>query len=635
MQAIAAFHSNNEATNDIDLNSQQYKDADKQISQVIQYANKIINNPRYIIDIFIKLWANLCNINLTDNQIINLIATLTSNGDIYANIDTWYNTTHSSIKHGNKYIKLFHVQLKNYIVDAVIKQALQNYNEPLHTPISPLTHSVVDYSAPLDSYQYDLQYKKLIQTIESYFKEINSMDANYYHEVSLKLILKQAEKIDVIKKDPNVSFIIELINALNNINKIDNHNLTLKDKKELEGHNIPVLQALNNTFEKILSHKPIQAQITRSHSYYNVIYVTHENQMKCFLNRYFKFDDTTKWITENIDKKIKIKKKKGDQCESICNKLQRKNNFKFNNGAIFLLKISDNIVTISMIFEGNIAKDNYFTKTEGEGSEHVFSNHEKKITLNFLSRNCELSHIYKSTIQKIINIYIIINCKEKQEDEQEKTAQFIIEHLLNQSINYLFTSQPKDTIVSKDIDSIVTLDTIVNSKNKLGVERLSKLDVSSANNEVIILPCSQDTHKPDCFDKIPDRIVPGEIPIKLSEWQTTCHHKKQKSKDYHQHNPQQSLQIWDTGDNCDYLKSSHLKISWKAYDKFFENYDNHLNNCKNLNFVDSILKTIAYSTVPVQNAAQPQKKPNSGGYYNKYLKYKYKYLEMKSKLNSN
>ena len=304
--------------------------------------------------------------------------------------------------------------------------------------------------------------------------------------------------------------------------------------------------------------------------------------MRCFLNKYFNLGETTKWIIDNINKKIKSKKRHG---KCICD-LNRNINFKFNNGAVFLLEILDNNAHISMIYEGIIDKDNYFTNTNKHNNTHVFSTNDRIIKLNFLMEIYKLQDKYTL---KSAKIYIIINCDEDK--NMEHIYKFITTHINLQDIHYLFTSVEKK--------SIETLDRIINTVYKSSIHHTTHTahtahtsHLNKRFDRVMVLPCSKDIGL-NCYDKFTD----DKKNYDMSHIDAKHPPPKAGAK----------------SDNYNYLAMSHIKIDWSSYIYKDANF------CKDFNFLEFIIKYI-------------EDKPMTGGYDKKYIKYKYKYLELKNKL---
>jgi len=336
----------------------------------------------------------------------------------------------------------------------------------------------------------------------------------------------------------------------------------------------------------------------------NCILVTHENRMKCFLNQYF---------TQTI--------KLG----------------KFHGGIVFLLKKVENSICITREYDSIYTPTDFFTPLKIMNTPKLFTDNTSNI-----------------------NIYIIISCdkapgsdslSEKGKLEAMETATFITTIFSETNkIHYLFTAREKRTLETLELvltDNLIFLyypyisATINDNLSVHVVACCHDLNVSNHTHNYI------DKRVTDVSCDKTDPIISSNLSCKIN------------------------------GDYCKNLKKyDKIKILWDEYYDFYKRESmkkllRRRKNCKETNFIklmcDIINKFLTTElkndlkippksyhnvelnrksaiinkslTTELKNDLKIHPKPYDNVKLNreranikKYLKYKYKYLQLKSKL---
>ena len=315
----------------------------------------------------------------------------------------------------------------------------------------------------------------------------------------------------------------------------------------------------------------------------NIIVVTHINRLKCLL------------------KDINIVYK--DEYEIIL--------FKIENSNISIYNVIQNNVLLKQI---------------------ILTNHNNDNILN----------IYIITVSLLTYDPYIYTYKATESDKMKKIGKELYNILVGKTIDYLFTSREETTIGM--------LDSLLIEFTNPEPESTSK-PIKINNTEVIVLPCSHNVlyrDKGKCDDAIFERFKSTKIRCIDA-----------KNKDAKNKNANQIFY-------CIKLSYIHsLSINWNLYLEFTKRKlkgfgpRKYLCNNTNINmlslilsYIQSTLKNVAtiekadtpanleqvdtpinYETIitKAETITYTIESQSIGGYYDKYLKYKYKYLELKNK----
>ena len=547
----------------IDFNSNKFNIAYTEILNVINNAHKISNSPKLIIDSVINLWARYCNIKLNEGQTTELIINLIKDKKYSTNnnIHDWYNRNKVIIHniHGTEYLNNWSGLLDHFLeYNNTIKTALWQYNTSGHPSFSAIARRGSVISGP--------PFGPVPQPVPQPVPALPPVPAP--QPVPALPPAPQPGPQPQPQPGPGPG-------------------PQPQPKPPLASPSLP------STLPPELEDQ-------------NVIFVTHENQMRCFLNRYFKFDKSIEELKHNPTIRVKKNPDGGCPCESI----DIKNQFKINDGSVFLLTIKDNMVNISMIYHGIDIKENYFTITNNRGL--IFSKDKKRTVLSFpvkeisLSTFCDLPDTCNSHRSSIINIYIIINYT--RNDTIDPIYEFIKTQLKLSPVNYLFTAY--------ELKSVRSLDYIVHKQNKNQLNHINHINLPNPIH-VTMLPCSKDKKNKTCYDEIKfdnnyhtkkayvDKcdnagILNGKDVIKLYEElgmlkENSTEHRNKLSE------ITKILEIPKIGHamhhDCRVLPQSLIIVKWDKYNKF--NKSQTINkNCKNSNFLRFILEEIISQPVP-------------------------------------
>ena len=188
---------------------------------------------------------------------------------------------------------------------------------------------------------------------------------------------------------------------------------------------------------------------------------------------------------------------------------------------------------------------------------------------------------------------------------------------------------------SSTLDQKINIDYLFSSRDQKSREYIKTIDSKYIiiNKEVIILPCSHNvsyTDKGKCDDTIKERFKRPNYGCK-------------------------NISTNPTGDNCQnviWSLNSTFNVSWSLYSAFtkrkfkvgprkFKCTDKNINmlsliiayvTSSDKNNFDDIINRAKKIILTPESDSQLQP---IGGYYNKYLKYKYKYLQLKNELSQN
>ena len=364
-----------------------------------------------------------------------------------------------------------------------------------------------------------------------------------------------------------------------------------------------------------------EAETEAKKEYTNVILVTHNARMRCFLEDHFKSQmDTFKSQMDTFRKSRQIKKE-----------------IRFNNSSILLLTIEkgNNNIKLELVYDGgDILKPKgnaYFVKDEKNASEKNASEKNKKmkyIKFGILETNKE-DGLHKKiinvhTIDKNYKIYIIRHGEAEHNNPSGSDFKNTIikgisklkgkvkknlHRFLDSSLTKSGISQ--SVLLAEYFNSIepFTIHYLFASYLKRTRETLDNMIVKLNNSKVtlnaptvIILPCSHELH----YNK------DGNCDYN-SRWMPVGEENKNNCLDLKKCKDENEMKY------CCTLDISKKKIDWN----FYINFKDYNTQCRTTNMIIQLVSYI--------DSNPPQDLFRGGvNFFKKYLKYKYKYLQIKN-----
>ena len=365
----------------------------------------------------------------------------------------------------------------------------------------------------------------------------------------------------------------------------------------------------------------------------NIILVTHNARMRCFLEDYFKesMDGFRKYVKPNSRGKKEIRFKNsailllrnydGDDIDNRW-RLELVNEgqvTKARDGAYFVTPTNDNCQcdNTNIIFKGTdskfIVKDNI---NENSLLKTYITGENKKYNIYIIRHGDALHNTGKLNRLKNFSKRTDTSLTTDGKEQAKETGRYFVDKQIK-NIHYLFSSNLKRT--RETLDEIIN---IIKQKNILSN------NIFNIPDKIIVLPCSHELkyyENGSCDAKEQkSKFIPFEnkMGCELSKVYDTC----------------------DTKDNC-CKTTNDMEIDWKYYKKNEKNN----NYCIETNMINEIFNFINNNHNDDVSSHDPgfddfdlrkstRKSTSSqfmlGGnnYKHKYLKYKYKYLQEKNRL---